>query len=145
MTESFIDDFQWCSEITDWFCRFLRSHLNCGLQKKSKMTVESDLTHETSKGCEMCEHIEKHIDSKCNGAYLDGETFKLHEAHTKPSRSDLDLHIVKGEEKKIILAHYHPEGVYFNVFPTTDGEFLTLTMACFLICGRTHHLLLKII
>lgn len=127
MNTSYIDKTQWRSEITDWFCRFLRSIFNCDLHKKAKLSEKSDSDQEIVEGCYICIHkvIENHISSTCDGAYLDDASLDWHKSHMQdyPSKSNLKLHITKGKEKKIILAHYNPEGVYFNVFPITEGKF----------------------
>ena len=121
-SKSFIqgEGIHWHSEITDWFCRFLRSIFKCeALKGKGK---EDPVTGELkAESCSACMQIDKQIHSECGGVYLDGDCLQLHKPHLQQycAKSKIDL-AVKGN-KQVILAHYNPEGVYFNIFPMTDG------------------------
>lgn len=48
----------------------------------------------------------------------------------------MKLDVISGKSE-VILAHYNPEGVYFNIFPMLDGMYELIKVACLFREGTT--------
>lgn len=101
------------SEITHWFCMFLRSTFN-GESPNKEMPRCGD-------ECKVCPGMIEHINNECHNAYLDSQCLKKHADHLK--KYEFDSKVTMGDTPDhIVLAHYHPEGIFFKIFPLLDGE-----------------------
>lgn len=108
------------SEITLWFCQFLRSYFRC-----AELMMKKNLEGEDGASCEICDRMTKHIRNRCHSAYLDGKCLNnIHKDHLDAYGfiSQARVNVIQGTEPAI-LAHYHPEGVFFKIFPLHDGEY----------------------
>lgn len=100
------------SEITLWFCRFLRSTFNSISHKGMQSCGDT---------CTVCPGMIEHIETKCHSAYLDSQCLKMHEHHLGEYgfRTEMDNKVTNN---RMVLAHYHPDGVFLKVFPVIEGN-----------------------
>ena len=130
------------SDITDWFCKLLRSlyykecskyhnckdfdikitgrkHMRCKKCNKSFCAVPTGVV-------DVCTKITRHIHEECSAAFIDGQCLKFHEDHMNKSNiysSQVRVNI-DGDFKDLKLAYYNPGGVYLKVYALKEGEAL---------------------
>ena len=130
------------SDITDWFCKLLRSlyYRDCSKYRKCWDCIRKRYhrKHKPCKPCEkstcavkygdvdVCTDITRHIHEKCSAGFIDGQCLKYHEDHMNKSNiysSQVRVNI-DGDFKDLKLAYYNPGGVYLKVYALKEGEVL---------------------
>ncbi|XP_067946211.1 uncharacterized protein [Watersipora subatra] len=89
------------SEVTKWFCNFLRSEL---CEKKVKKRDE----------CPHCSEIRNYVTRECHDAYLDSHSLKLFTEHLSEAERP---EVISWQPEKAILAHYSPSGIRYRILP----------------------------
>lgn len=103
---------QGVSQLTIWLCMFLRSAFKNNAFPKAAKKCTDD--------CTVCQAVLDRIKTDCHNAYLDSGCLELHKQHLSKYGFVTKVNTYINKDN-IILAHYHPEGILFRIFPLLGG------------------------
>lgn len=118
------------SEITLWLCMFLRS-----VFKNNTFVEANNCTND----CITCQSMIDHIKTCCHNVHLDSRCLEIHKEHMLKYGFQTKL-TTRFNKLDIILAHYHPEGIFFRIFPLIEGTVSFWPFQCLKLVIRQNHI-----